>query len=162
MGFGDEAAERLARACGRSVTILARRIRAAHAASPKWNGDRELIPALLAGGWSTRSEEDQRAVHALTDKQDYAAYETGLLRYLRVKEDSPLDREGDAWMVRAPVDAFVHLAHLIAKNDLRKFESVVRQVFGEDDPALELPSDERFYAVSKGRGSNTLSGLETD
>jgi hypothetical protein len=150
MGLPEKRAEQLARACGRSVTILARRIRSATSLPPSWSKDRQLVPALLAGGWSTRSEEDMKAVHALAGQESYAAYEKTLLRFIGT-EDPPLEREDDAWTVRAPVDAFVLLGSLIARDDLRKFEEVVSSVFGELDPALELPPEERFYAGLKGK-----------
>lgn len=47
MGLPEKRAEHLARACGRSVTILARRIPSATSVSPGWSKDRQLIPALL-------------------------------------------------------------------------------------------------------------------
>ncbi len=150
MGLADSRAEQLARACGRSVTILERRIPSANGTPPTWSSDKRLVPALLAGGWSTGSQQDLDAVHALTDESTYAAFEKCLLPYLR-KEDSPIDREGDVWQMRAPVDAFVHLGSLISRDDLQKFEEVVTRVFSEIDPSLDLPSDERFYAGLRGK-----------
>ncbi len=150
MGLSEGRAYQLARACGRSVTILARRIPSAKYTPPNWSTDRQLIPALLASGWTVRSQEDLDAVHALTDRPSYEAYEEGLVRYLGT-EDPPLDREDDVWQMRAPVDAFVHMGSRIAGYDLKKLEEVVTRVFSEFDPALELPPQERFYAGLTGK-----------
>jgi hypothetical protein len=150
MGLGEKEANNLARACGRSVTILARRIPYAKYTPPNWSTDRQLIPALLACGWSIRSEQDLAAVQALTDQPTYAEYEKSLLQYLGT-EDSPLDREDDVWQMRAPVDAFVHMGGRISSDDLGKLEKVVIRVFSETDPVLELPPGERFYAGLTGK-----------
>ena len=150
MGLVENRAEHLARACGRSVTILGRQVHSANYVPPGWSTDRQLVPALLAGGWSTQSQADLLALQALTDHPSYGAFEKHLLSYVR-KEDSPLDREGDVWQMRAPVDAFVHLGSLISGDDLKKFEAVVTTVFSEVDPSFDLPPDERFYAGLKGK-----------
>jgi hypothetical protein len=160
MGYVDDAAYALARACGRSVTILARRIQSSTYRKPEWAKQTELIPAMLAGAWRASAEEDKQAVQALTDL-DYAAYEKLLLPYLRMQEDPPLEREGDVWTVRAPVDMFVHLGSMIGANDLAKFQEVVKQVFGENDPSLELPPGERFYAGLSGKKLKHSDWLRT-
>lgn len=151
MKFSDERAGQLARECGRSVTILSRRIPSASSSPPRWREDRRLIPALLAGAWSTRSDSDLDAVHLLTNEQSYGSYESTLLPYIGMSEDHPLERENDLWTMRAPVDAFVLLGFLISREDLKKFKEVVATVFGELDPALELPPDGRFYAGIRGK-----------
>src|ERR1039457_847734 len=146
--------------CGRSVTILARRIPSSVSGNPEWAGHTLLIPALLVGGWSLKSEDDKKAVHALAARQDYAAYEKELLPYLKMK-DSPLEREGDVWKIRAPLDVFVQLGSLIGGNDLQRFKKVVQKVFGEDDPALDLTPNERFYAAFSGKRIERSSWLRT-
>src|ERR1041385_8342098 len=80
----------------------------------------------------------------------YDAFEDAILPYLR-HQDPPLEREGTVWKVRAPVDAFVHLGYLIGSNDIQRFATAVEIVFGEIDPALELPQDERLYANLYGK-----------
>jgi len=151
MGFPEERAQKLARECGRSVTILSRRIGSPGNKPPIWREDRGLLPALLAGGWDVNSDDDLKAVQALTDEQSYSSYEKTLLRYGGLSEDHPLEREGEVWALRSPVDAFVLLGFLIAGDDLRKFGEVVTTVFSELDPALELPAEERFYAGVTGK-----------
>lgn len=95
---------------------------------------------------------------------DYEAYEELLLPYLKM-EDPPLERVGDVWQVRAPIDALLHLGHLVGNKDFAQFELVVRTVFGEKDPSLDLPQEKRLYAGIYGKKlkhSNWLrSGLAT-
>lgn len=160
MGVAEERAHQLARNSGRSVTILARRIPSASAQKPEWAGQRPLIPALLAGGWSTRSEEDKKVIAALAGVKEYPDYEGELLPYLSMG-DPPLDREGDVWKLRAPVDAFAYLGHLVGEKEIARLEEAVRTVFGEIDPSLDLPDEERPYAGIHGKNLKHSAWLRT-
>lgn len=149
MGFEEEQAYQLARTCGRSVTVLARRIPRGDAGKPPWaDGQRTLIPALLAGGWNGDSEEDQAIISILAEGADYGNYEA-TLHHLERLQDPPIDREGAIWKIRAPVDAFVHLAYLIGRTDLERFRTAASEVFSEYDPSLDLPADERPFAAMR-------------
>ena len=60
MGFSEQEAHHNARACGRSVTILARCIPRATVEPPAWAAsERDLIPAALAGAWDSMCGADQ-------------------------------------------------------------------------------------------------------
>ena len=150
MGYTPETALLLARKCGRSVTILARQIPRASAKRPEWDGCQELVPALVAGGWDADSDGDCSVIQALAGTKTYAEYERMLLRYLRM-EDPPLERVDQVWKVRAPVDAFVHLAPLLGTEHLGRLENVFQSVFSEFDPALDLPAEERPFAQLRGK-----------
>jgi hypothetical protein len=149
MGLSDERALQLGRTCGRSVTILARRIPSGTAPRPEWEGRNELIPALLAGGWHTQRDEDKQLVAQLAGVGDYFQFEDRLRGYLRM-QDPPLEREGDVWKVRAPVDAFVHLAPIIGRADLERLCVAAGTVFSQGNPVLDLPADERHYTGLRG------------
>src|SRR5208283_4775445 len=86
MGVDQQRSEQLARECGRSVTILARRIPSGTVEPPEWYRSQELVPALLAGGWDANREDDQRAVADLAGVSNYAEFEDGLLPFLRMPE----------------------------------------------------------------------------
>jgi len=150
MGLTEQDARDLALRCGRSVTILGRRIPSAVAPQPQWAGNSDLIPAVLAGSWDTRSEHDQLAIAALSGAKEYTEYEGKLLPYLRM-QDSPIIKEGDVWQVRAPVDAFAYLGHLIGRREFDRLRGVATNVFGETDPSLDLPEDKRPYAEIYGK-----------
>jgi hypothetical protein len=150
MGLSEDEARSLALKCGRSVTILGRQIPSAVARKPHWAGDRDLIPALLAGSWSDKSDHDKRVIAELAGVADYSEYEDKLLPFLR-KEDSPLIKEADAWQVRAPIDAFKYLGHLVSRRDFERLRAVATTVFSETDPRLDLPDSERLYGEIYGK-----------
>ena len=149
MGMNEQDSQRLARECDRSITILARRIPSATAKLPRWHADQVLIPALLAGAWNSASEHDRAIVTALARSPDYPSYETQLRPYLIV-EDAPLEREGSVWAVRAPVDVFAHLAPLLGIEHLELLRNAAHKVFGEANPALDLPPEDRPFAQMRG------------
>jgi hypothetical protein len=148
MGFDDNRAIGLARECGRSITILARRIPSAVAKRPSWDNKPVLIPALLAGAWDSAFEGDQAAVERLAG-EEYTKCEAVLREFLR-SEDGPLEREGTVWAVRAPVDVFAHIARLLGPEHLIALEQVAGEAFGEVDPALALKPEDRPFAQLRG------------
>jgi hypothetical protein len=158
MGLAEADARNLTLRCGRSVTILARQIPSSVARLPHWAGNRNLIPAALAGSWTAKSDHDQRALAALAGVSDYSEYEAQLLPYLRT-QDSPLIKEGDVWQVRAPIDAFKYLGHLVGRKDFERLRTVATTVFSETDPRLDLPENERLYAEIYGKNLQHSSWL---
>jgi len=158
MGFNEDQAQRMARECDRSTTILARRIPSAVAKLPAWHNNRVLIAALLAGAWDSASPGDCAIVARLAGESDYSRYEPNLRELLR-SEDAPLEREGTVWAIRAPVDVFVHLAPLLGTEHLNTLHEVVKEVFGEIDPALGLTPGDRPFAKLRGAVRNHSSWL---
>lgn len=133
MGYGEEEAETLARKTGRSLTILQRHIGRSGGRRPRWRDEGgRLVPALLAGAWNSRQEGD-RAIVAELSGMDYDAYEAEVRPYLEM-QDTPIDLRAGIWKLRAPVDAFVNLGHLVTEQHLRKLASAVLKVFTTDDP----------------------------
>jgi len=162
MGVPEEKARLLARACGRSVTILMRTFPNGDAGVPEWvKGERTLIPALLAGAWDSGSDEDKKIVCSLAEVDAYEKYERQLRRYQRM-EDPPIDREDSVWKMRAPVDAFVHLAHLLGEDDFARLKAAAIEVFSEIDPSLDTPTPPDSFQQPKPRYSSWLrDGLAT-
>ena len=129
-GIDEHEGAILARTAGRSVTILARTIPRGAAERPAWVAEgRSIVPAMLAGTWNSLSEEDRRMIQMLTPDADYGRLEE-VLRPLTRIEDAPIDLIGSLWRMRAPVDAFVHLGHLVTEADLKRLAEVGRQMFG--------------------------------
>lgn len=145
----DEAAVQMARKCGRSVTVLARQIASTSAPRPAWAGDTSLVPALLLGGWDAGSEHDREVARTIAGAETYDAFEAPLRKYL-AQADSPLECVGDVWQLRAPVDAFAHMAHLIGKEQLDRLGQCIGAVFQERDPGLDLEPRERPFAATRG------------
>jgi hypothetical protein len=149
MGFKEEGAQRTARECDRSTTILACRIPSAVAKLPRWDKNRSLIPALLAGAWDSASRGDCAIVARLAGEKEYLSYEASLREFLR-SEDPPVEREGTVWAIRAPVNVFAYLAPLLGAEHIEKLHAAVKEVFSELDPVLSLPPEDQPFAQLHG------------
>jgi hypothetical protein len=144
MGYPDDRGYELARQCGRSVTILARLIPGGAAEPPEWLGHgTSLVPAVLAGSWTVNSALDKEILSELAGGRPYDEIETELRPLTRL-QDPPIDRVDDVWKIRAPVDAFVHLGHLIGTQDLERFGRVLKKVFSQVE---EPPKPDELYRL---------------
>lgn len=130
MGLEADVAYKLARHAGRSITVLARQFAAGHVQKPEWhNQGASILPAVLAGGWDAGSKSDQEAVTSLAASTSaYHELEVSLRSAAKL-QDPPIDLEGTIWKIRAPVDTFIHLGHLLGKADLDRLASVATKVF---------------------------------
>ncbi|MEG3082047.1 hypothetical protein U1707_00190 [Sphingomonas sp. PB2P12] len=158
MGFGEEKAETLARKSGRSLTILHRHSHRAGFRPPSWvEGGERLVPALLAGTWSTQQAGDLEMVAQLSGS-DYDDYEQSLRAYLPM-QDTPIDLRGGIWRLRAPVDAFVNLSHLVTRRHLEGLAGAAIKVFTTDTPP-DI-AEERFGRSSAPYSSLLREGIAT-
>lgn len=146
MGLSGDEGYELARKCGRSVTVLARLIPSGSAELPEWIGHGKLLlPALLAGGWSASSALDTSVLCGLANVAMYEDVEVPLRPLTRLK-DPPLDRVDNVWRMRAPVDAFVHLGHLIGADDLKRLKIAATTVFGK---IVDPPEANELFSLSR-------------
>lgn len=130
LGLDPDEAEDLARRCGRSLTILERR---EGTKRPEWaDAGEHLLPALLAGGWNGRQNGDRRILSDLSGL-NYDDFEARLRSHL-TKLDSPIDQRGGLWKLRAPVDAFANLSHLVTEKHLAKLADAAVEVLSTYDP----------------------------
>lgn len=140
MGFSRSQAETLARGAGRSLAALARQIPGGACEDPPWIPDAELVlPAVLAGAWDSGNDMDKQIISSLLGADDYNTYEKRLRKFSN-EADPPLDREGMVWKVRAPMDAFIHIGHLIGPEHLDEIRPILIEVFGHI-PADPDPSE---------------------
>ena len=151
MGLNEHDSHKRALECDRSVTILARRISSGVAALPPWHNAAVLIPALFAGAWDTSSENDCSVIAQLAGTKSYAEFEPAIRQY-RQMEDAPLETVDKVWAVRAPVDVFVNLANLLGPEHFENFGQIVRTVFAEIDPTLDVAIEDRPFARMRGTG----------
>lgn len=145
MGYTDATGYELAKRCGRSLSVLARRIPSGTAHLPEWldKGD-EILPALFAGAWSSIKETDQNILCTLSGAARYEDVEAPLRKLARL-QDAPVDRYDDVWAMRASVDAFVHLGHLIGPEHLAQFKTAAITVFST---TTEQPKAEDVFRPS--------------
>ncbi|MDD1623119.1 MAG: hypothetical protein LUQ11_16725 [Methylococcaceae bacterium] len=147
MGFSEEQGYDIARRCGRSLAVLARLRPSGTAAKPEClESGMQLLPALLAGAWHVPTKSDQDIVCALAAVKDYAEYEAPL-RKLAKLQDPPIDHVGDVWTMRASVDAFVYLGHLIGSEHLERFAEAAKTVFSK--VAASPKADDVFRPTSE-------------
>ncbi len=154
MGFAEQEGYELARRCGRSLAVLARLKPSGTAPKPEWmESGALLLPALLAGAWHVSTKTDQEVLCSLAAVHDYAAYEAPLRTLARL-QDPPIDYVADVWALRASVDAFVYLGHLIGPEHLARFSEAVKTVFGK---VLERPKADEVFRPTAQRAVDSHS-----
>jgi plasmid maintenance system antidote protein VapI len=162
MGIDGDAAERLERESGRSPTILRRRCATIPAIrTPPWTLDagtiRALIPMALVGAWQATSPADTEVLQALAGKP-YAQVEGDVAR-LRLADDCPVWSAGQYHGVTSKMDALFALSGHITRPDLDAFFKLAANVLSEQDPALDLPEDQRWAASIHGKVRNHSGAL---
>ena len=152
MSLPDDEAERTARECGLSVTILQRRRPHANFTRPTWSDGElavQLLPAVLANRWNNRNEADREMLRQLAGASDYESVESQLQPFLWLDEP-PLRRVDELWTLSASADAFQLVARHLTSAHLDRFKAVFREVFGNIDPKVEIPLDEWLYFGIRG------------
>jgi len=154
MGFTEQEGYDLARRCGRSLAVLTRLKPSGTAPKPEWlDSGAVLLPALLAGAWHVPTKPDQEVLCHLAGSNDYATCEAPL-RTLSKLQDPPIDYVKDVWALRASVDAFVHLGHLIGAEHLARFSDAAKAVFGK---TVEPPKADEVFRPAAERAADTHS-----
>jgi hypothetical protein len=144
MGFEEAKASELSRSCGRIITVLARQIPGGNVAQPEWMPEaQKLIPAIFAGGWDCNLEPDRLTVAALAEGVKYNPIEAHL-RKISKMQDPLIDQEGTIWKIRAPIDAFIHVGHLLGSDELERLEKVVLDVFSQ---LMDPPKDDEEFSI---------------
>ncbi len=157
LGLSEDEAERSARESGLSVTVLQRRRAQASFELPAWSSASNavaLVPALLAGRWNDRSLADCDILTALAGAGDYNQFLQSLQPFQSIDEP-PVRHIEEMWTLTAPVDAFQLLARHITQENLARFESTFRAVFGRIDPKVELPLDQWIYQDINGESGHS-------
>ncbi len=164
MGLGEQDAYDLAIRCARSIAVLARQYAGGNTELPPWVADgHRFLPALLAGSWDAANQKDKTGVAGLVADGDFNRFEV-VVRSLAKQNDPPFDIEGTFWKVRAPVDVFVHLAHLITVDDLSRLKTLATGMFSEIDAPpdpdapfeSELNKQRKFSSWLRDGVANTL------
>lgn len=145
MGMSEREGYDLARKCGRSLAVLARRIPNGNKPRPEWlSRGNTLLPALLAGAWSSVIKQDQEVLCTLGNSAQYTQIEAPLREFTKL-QDPPVEHVGDVWAMRASVDAFVHLGYLIGPEHLDQFKIAATAVFSK---TAEPPKADEVFKPS--------------
>jgi addiction module HigA family antidote len=164
MGITGDRVDRLARESGRSPTILRRRLSEVDAIrTPVWARDveaaRSMIPMALIGAWNAKRDgADREVLRALARVDDYEEIETELTR-LRQLDDPPVWSEGSYRGVASKIDSLFAVKNWVTQKDLDDFFLIAGYVLSEEDPALELPEDQRWAAAIYGKGRDHSGAL---
>ncbi len=154
MGIDDQRAEILERECGRSPTILRRRLsKNPSIKSPPWTQDagavKGIIPMMLVGAWHADSNADCEILSSLAARP-YSEIEEQIADLLRF-DDPPLWSVGQVRGVSSKIDAFFAVHGKVIQKNLDDFLFAAEIVLSETDPALDLPEDERPFAGLYGK-----------
>ena len=116
---------------------------------------------MLVGAWQNDLPADQQIVSEISGKSHDDCVRT--LNKWRTGSDSPVRLLAGIWEFVSPLDAWVFLHHALTSQDLDKFEKVAEEVLSSDNPAYDLPKEERWQAAIKKKvpkfSSELRSGL---
>ena len=152
-GFSQEQANKAAEESGGSMTVLKRLLaRFPGTAEPEWSKVPQatsLVPFILAGSWDESSEGDRSIMETLSGQQ----YEQVrmIAEQTVTLPDSPLLRVLSRWSLVSREDSWFLLCRakpLGASRMLRRpCSKVAVQVLTENNPALDLPPENRWLAA---------------
>jgi addiction module HigA family antidote len=154
MGCSRDDIKKLAKESGRSLTVLRRRLSKVPAVcTPEWAVDHEtsvkLIPFLLIGAWCSTNLKDRAALAQLA-RIPYEDIERDCQR-LAALDDAPLWSVGAYRGTVSKIDTLFAVSASITEQDLQRYFDLARLVLGEDDPTLDLPSEQRWAAAIHGK-----------
>ena len=154
MGKSDDEIRKLANESGCSLTVLRRRLSNNEAIrKPDWAKDPRvasgLIPLAFVGAWDTQNEADRTVLLQLA-QDSLEVLERNILELLRIN-DSPVWSIGRYQGVVSKIDSLYAIADSVSMTDLECFLKIARTVLSEDDPALDLPEEDRWAASLYGK-----------
>ena len=161
-GLDDARIDQLALESARSPTILRRRLAQVEAVKfPPWANDnavaRALIPLIFVGAWDSSAEADKEILGCLTNGP-YEESERKIAE-LQAIDEPPIWSIGHLRGVVSKVDALYAAHRALTKEDLENFLFAAEVVLSEQDPALELPEDQRWAANLYGKSRDHSSAL---
>lgn len=162
MGRNEEEIRRLERESGQSPTILRRRLSQVQAIKfPSWSQDhalaRKLVPLALVGVWNSETDADQQIMNVLTG-EPYQKAEEWIVELLRC-DQTPVWSVGRFRGVASKIDALYAISSVVTRKDLEDFFLVAHYVLAEEDPALDLPTEDRWMANIYGKTRNHSAAL---
>ena len=152
----------LAGESGYSPTILRRRLSSIPAIrAPEWARDsaavRRLVPIMFVGALHTQSKGDCEIMRVLAGKtcDEIELDITELLKF----DDPPVWSVGKFRGVASKIDAFFAVQAAVTPKDLSDFILAAEIVLSEEDPALDLPEDQKAFANLYGKSREHSDAL---
>lgn len=154
---------RLSNASGRSLTVLRRQLSNVPAVrTPDWAEDHKtgisLVPFLFVGAWNGKNDTDKLGLSLLAEDRPYTELEKECQRLVQLN-DAPMWSIGGYRGAISKIDLLYAVAGAITEDDLKRYFSMARMVLGEDDPALDLPENERWAASIHGKAREFSSAF---
>lgn len=146
MNVSGSRVDQLALDTARSPTILRRTLldQRADWTRSSQNLDAAVVPALV-GAWNAGCKADREAVGRVAGTE-YEEVEKAVAR-LRNLDDAPVWSIGQYRGVCSRIDSLFSVAPAVTPKDLDDFFAVAKRVLSEQDPALDLPSEDRWRAA---------------
>jgi DNA-binding XRE family transcriptional regulator len=138
MGLPALDARRIARQCGRSLTVLRRILTQTPAQRPSWSRPpigSGLIAAMLAGAWRQDHPADRKVLERLSGLS-YAQLEAELAP-LAASFDGPLRKSGSVWKLASLRDAWHLIGGSLTTEHLEKLEAAFLEVLGTPSPDFD-------------------------
>lgn len=147
-GFGEERSQRVAREAGGCTSVLIRlSSKFAGQITPAWakpENAAPLLPLVLLGAWSDRSEEDRKLVERFTG-QSYSEIQKLATRWIN-QPDAPIRLVEGIYSFVSREDSWRLLSPFFTKDLLDSFGKIALEILGEDDPRFDMPAEERYLA----------------
>jgi hypothetical protein len=160
-GVNYRRAYRLARECGKSMTVFTRffsdspgRVNWAQGNDPV-----ELIPLFFIQRFDANKPGDRQVVELLAG-EPFDQYVEKLKKWSLVF-DKPIIQATNIWQVVAPYDLFFAVGRYMTEGHFERMRSAFFQVMGETDPALDLDPKLRYAAVMFNKSSDYSRGLKS-
>ncbi len=151
LGFSNEEAEKLSKESARNLTILRRQL-GFDRSIPNWASREnvaELLPALLVGRWDGRNKNDQKILAQLAD-ESYEQYVKRLSKWLHAP-DSPIQRIGNEWRLKSPLDSWAHASKYLVETDFKKLADSLLEIMNEINPKYDLDPKKMPFASLFGK-----------
>lgn len=154
---------RLSNVSGRSLTVLRRQLSNVPAVrTPDWAEDHKtgisLVPFLFVGAWNGKNDTDKLGLSLLAEDRPYTELEKECQRLVQLN-DAPMWSIGGYRGVISKIDLLYAVAGAVTEADLKRYFLMARMVLGEDDPALDLPENERWAASIHGKAREFSSAF---
>lgn len=160
MGLVERRADAVATLARRGLLSLRRTLAvSSELQQPRWARPDEalaLLPALLAGTWDDSLIGDREVLASLAVRP-YEDFSRTLTRWQN-EDDPPVRRVGTNWVLVSKEDAWRLLARFLTVDDLHRLHEAVVTVLAAPDPALDLPTKDRWMAGALGH-ARPHSGL---
>jgi len=146
-GFTETRARQLSEQAAGSPSRLLRVLSGLPDTPPWANGEQAalLAPAMLAGRWDDKAEEERRVLTTLFGR-NYEGWVQSAAPLCLFK-DPPLQNRDTQWRFTSIFEAWYLLGSSVLPNDIERFQNAALEVLGERHPALSLPVEDRWAAA---------------